>query len=117
MVTLYDDQFNGLWRHNYSGSTQIDQFRSSPFLADVNYDGVNEIVECMQNSGTIIVWSLTGQEIAQITLPTRITGGVFATDSGIEGTPCTFINNGLLYIIIPCKDGTIGCWQFNQNTG
>jgi hypothetical protein len=119
IASLYDDAFNALWSHRYSDASGLDQFRSSPFLADVNYDGVNEIVGCMQNTGTIVVWSLGGTELAQIRIPGRIKGDgiTFSPDGGIEGTPCTFTSNGLLYAIIPSKDGSIACWQFNQNAG
>jgi len=113
MPTLYDDQMNGLWRVRLADNSGIDQFRSSPFLADVNYDGVNEIVHCMQNTATVMVFSLTGQVLAELTLPSRLN----ANDGGIEGSPCTFIYQGILYTILPSKDGTIGCWKFNQNAG
>ena len=113
MPTLFDDQMNGLWRVRLADNSGIDQFRSSPFLADVNYDGVNEIVHCMQNTATVMVFSLTGQVLAELTLPSRLN----ANDGGIEGTPTTFVYQGILYAILPSKDGTIGCWKFNQNAG
>ena len=116
--TLYDDQFNGLWQHRYADTSEIDQVRSSPFLADVNYDGTNEIIFCMQNTGTIVVLSQTGYEIGLIKIPGRIMASTaFSPDGGIEGTPCVFTYNNLLYIVIPSKDGSIGCWVFNQNAG
>ena len=116
--TLYDDQFNGLWQHRYADNSGLDQVRASPVLADVNYDGVNEIVFCMQNTGTIVVLSQTGYEIGFLKIPGRIKGsGAFSPDGGIEGTPATFTYNNLLYIVIPSKDGSMSCWLFNQNAG
>ena len=110
LATMYDDQMNGLWRQRYGDNSEVDQFRSTPILADVNYDGSKEIVACMQNTGTIMVWSQGGALLAALTLPCRIN----ATDCGIEGTPCTFLNNGILYIILPSKDGNMFCYQFNK---
>jgi hypothetical protein len=113
LATLYDDQMNGLWRRRYADNSGIDQFRSSPILADMNYDGVNEIVSCMQNTGTIMVWSLSGVELAELTLPCQLN----ATDCGVEGTPTQFVSNGVLYLVIPSKDGHMFCYQVNQNAG
>jgi hypothetical protein len=119
LVTLYDDLMNGLWRHRYADNSEIDQFRSTPFLADVNYDGVNEIVLCAQNTGTVYVFAIGGTLLVTLTLPAYINTSTQQpnADCGIEGTPCTFMVNGLLNMIIPSKDGTINCYQFNQNAG
>ena len=110
LATLYDDKMNGLWRQRYGDNSELDQFRSSPLLADVNYDGALEIVSCMQNTGTVMVWSQGGALISSWTLPCRLN----ATDCGIEGTPCTFTSNGVLYIVLPSKDGNMFCYQFNK---
>lgn len=108
--TLYDDHMNGLWRNYQADNSAIDQFRSTAITGDFNYDGLTEILACMQNTAAVCFYSLGGTRLATIVLPSRIG----ATDGGIEGTPCTFFDTkNNLNIILPCKDGTVSCYVFS----
>lgn len=110
LLTLYNDQMNGLWQNRFADNSGIDQFRSSPQLADVNYDGENEILIYTQNSAVMMILSQAGEQLGQLMLPCRLN----ATDCGVEGIPWIgdFVGDGILRIIIPSKDAYIYLAKF-----
>lgn len=109
--TLLDDTCFGLWQDNRGDTNGLAGFNSSPQLADVNYDGVQEIVACNQQAA-IMVYSQKGQRISTFTLPSRPAG----TQVGIEGIPYIgdINGDGLLEFVVPSVDGYMTCYQFTH---
>lgn len=88
---------NTIWRADEAPAL----FNSTPVVADVNYDDVDEVL-FFDMAGGIHIYTLDGDKI-----------GTLYELGGIEGIPLIqdIDNDGYIELVVPSVDGWISCYR------